>query len=207
MNVKRPRAESKWKRCNGARSAARTPVAASSSASSPSSCSAPAHCSSPASHRTTTTTTSPTTTTTAARRPRCRRPCTTFSPVTDPSPAGVSGKPPTLVVPPGAPPTKPELANLITGTGPGASSGRQLHRAVRPRRLLVAQGHPVIVDLQAFSVTVGRGRSDPRLDRGDVRHEGRRSPRVDPAACRRATASARRTASRRTTRSSSSSTS
>jgi peptidylprolyl isomerase len=68
---------------------------------------------------TTTTTAAPTTTTTIAKP-------ITFSPVTDPSPAGVSGKQPTLVVPPGAPPTKAELANLITGTGPGAASGNSL---------------------------------------------------------------------------------
>jgi peptidylprolyl isomerase len=68
---------------------------------------------------TTTTTTSPApaTTTTVAAAP------ISFSPVTDPSPVGVWGKAPTLVVPPGAPPTKPELANLITGTGPGAVDG------------------------------------------------------------------------------------
>jgi peptidylprolyl isomerase len=70
---------------------------------------------------TTTTTAAPTTTTTAAAavNPASIR----FSPVSDPSPAGVWGKAPTLVVPPGAPPTKPELANLITGTGAGAVNG------------------------------------------------------------------------------------
>jgi peptidylprolyl isomerase len=68
---------------------------------------------------TTTTTTSPApaTTTTVAAAP------ISFSPVTDPSPVGVWGKAPTLVVPPGAPPTKPELANLITGTGTEAVIG------------------------------------------------------------------------------------
>ena len=65
---------------------------------------------------TTTSSTAPTTTTTVAKP-------IAFSPLTDPSPAGVSGKSPTLVVPPGAPPTKPELANLITGTGPGIVLG------------------------------------------------------------------------------------
>jgi peptidylprolyl isomerase len=70
---------------------------------------------------TTTTSVAPTTTTTiTAANP------VAFSPVTDPSPAGVWGKQPTLVVPPGAPPTKPELANLITGTGPGAANGDHL---------------------------------------------------------------------------------
>jgi peptidylprolyl isomerase len=72
---------------------------------------------------TTTTTTStststlPVTTTTIAETP------VSFSPVTDPSPAGTWGKEPTLVVPPGAPPTKAELANLITGTGTAVAIG------------------------------------------------------------------------------------
>jgi peptidylprolyl isomerase len=69
---------------------------------------------------TTTTTSPPTTvpvTTTTLAKP------ISFSPVTDPSPVGVWGKQPTLVIPPGAPPTKPELTNLITGTGPGAVDG------------------------------------------------------------------------------------
>jgi peptidylprolyl isomerase len=70
---------------------------------------------------TTTTTIAPTTTTTAA--PGINPASIVFSPLTDPSPAGVWGKEPTLVVPPGAPPTKPELADLITGTGPGAVDG------------------------------------------------------------------------------------
>jgi peptidylprolyl isomerase len=64
---------------------------------------------------TTTTTAAPTTTTTAAAAVNPAN--IHFSAMTDPSPAGVWGKAPTLVVPPGAPPTKPELANLITGTG------------------------------------------------------------------------------------------
>jgi FKBP-type peptidyl-prolyl cis-trans isomerase len=70
---------------------------------------------------TTTTTAAPTTTTTAAAiiNPASIH----FSALSDPSPAGVWGKAPTLVVPPGAPPTKPELANLITGTGPGLVNG------------------------------------------------------------------------------------
>ncbi|MGB8198020.1 MAG: FKBP-type peptidyl-prolyl cis-trans isomerase [Acidimicrobiales bacterium] len=70
---------------------------------------------------TTTTTTAPTTTTTAAA---AVNPASIhFTTLADPSPAGVWGKAPTLVVPPGNPPTKPELANLITGTGPGAVDG------------------------------------------------------------------------------------
>jgi len=66
---------------------------------------------------TTTTSTVATTTTTIAAKP------ISFSPVTNPNAAGVRGKAPTLVVPAGAPPTKPELANLITGTGPAIVIG------------------------------------------------------------------------------------
>jgi len=66
---------------------------------------------------TTTTSTPPATTTTVAAAP------ISFSPVTDPSPVGVWGKAPALVVPPGAPPTQAELANLITGTGPAIALG------------------------------------------------------------------------------------
>ncbi len=59
---------------------------------------------------TTTTSTAPTTTTTVAKP-------ISFSPIPHPNAPGVWGKAPTLVVPAGAPPTKPELADLIKGTG------------------------------------------------------------------------------------------
>jgi peptidylprolyl isomerase len=72
---------------------------------------------SPTTTTTTTPTTVPVTTTTTVAKP------VTFSPLTDPSPAGVWGKAPTLNVPPGAPPTKAELANLITGTGTAVALG------------------------------------------------------------------------------------
>ncbi len=69
----------------------------------------------------TTTTTSPTTTvpvtTTTLAKP------ISFSPLTAPNAAGVWGKSPVLVVPSGAPPTKAELANLITGTGTTVALG------------------------------------------------------------------------------------
>jgi peptidylprolyl isomerase len=70
---------------------------------------------------TTTTTAAPTTT--LATSTTLPAPKIAFSPLTDPSPKGVWGKATTLVVPPGAPPAKPELANLITGTGPGIAIG------------------------------------------------------------------------------------
>jgi hypothetical protein len=58
----------------------------------------------------TTTTTVPTTTTTVAVP-------ASFAAVSDPSPAGVFGKAPTVTVPTGAAPTVMELSNLITGHG------------------------------------------------------------------------------------------
>jgi peptidylprolyl isomerase len=57
-----------------------------------------------------TTTTVPTTTTTVAVP-------ASFAAVSDPSPAGVFGKAPTVTVPTGAAPTVMELSNLITGKG------------------------------------------------------------------------------------------
>lgn len=67
-----------------------------------------------------TTTTSPTTTTTNATNTTT---ATTFAPVSHPSPAGTFGKAPTVVVPPGPPPTALESSNLITGTGAVAKNG------------------------------------------------------------------------------------
>jgi hypothetical protein len=72
---------------------------------------------------TTTTTTSTSTTVPATTTTTLPAQPVAFSPVTDPSPAGVWGKAPTVVVPPGAPPTKAESDNLITGTGPAVAIG------------------------------------------------------------------------------------
>ncbi len=72
---------------------------------------------------TTTTTTSPTTTTTSPTTTTTLAKPVSFSPVTAPNAPGVWGKSPVLVVPAGAPPTKPELANLITGTGTAVALG------------------------------------------------------------------------------------
>ncbi|MHB2027869.1 MAG: FKBP-type peptidyl-prolyl cis-trans isomerase [Acidimicrobiales bacterium] len=51
---------------------------------------------------------------------------TSFAPVSDPSPAGTFGKAPTVIVPPGNPPTSMELSNLIKGTGAVANTGDSL---------------------------------------------------------------------------------
>jgi peptidylprolyl isomerase len=69
---------------------------------------------------TTTTTTASNTSTTSPTVP------TSFAPVSDPSPAGTFGKAPTVIVPPGNPPTSMELSNLINGTGAVAKTGDSL---------------------------------------------------------------------------------
>jgi len=47
-------------------------------------------------------------------------------PTADRSPAGSPGKPPTVTVPAGTPPTHLERADLLTGTGPAAAAGDAL---------------------------------------------------------------------------------
>jgi peptidylprolyl isomerase len=77
---------------------------------------------------TTTTTTAPTsTTTTVAGSTTTTAPATIGAiPAADLSPAGTAGKAPTVVVPPGSPPTQLESADLITGTGAAAKTGDAL---------------------------------------------------------------------------------
>jgi peptidylprolyl isomerase len=75
---------------------------------------------------TTTTTTTQSTTTTTVATTTTTLPKISIGTVADPSPAGTFGKEPTMVIPPGAPPTKIESANLITGTGTVARDGDTL---------------------------------------------------------------------------------
>jgi peptidylprolyl isomerase len=77
---------------------------------------------------TTTTTTATTTTTTAlAGSTTTTVPAAIGAiPAADLSPAGTAGKAPTVVVPPGSPPTQLESADLITGTGSAAKTGDAL---------------------------------------------------------------------------------
>jgi peptidylprolyl isomerase len=85
---------------------------------------------------TTTTTTAPTSTTTtvagATTTTVAGATTTTVAgaiaaiPTADLSPAGTAGKAPTVVVPPGSPPTQLESADLITGTGAAAKTGDPL---------------------------------------------------------------------------------
>ena len=117
----------------------------------------------------TTTTTVPVTTTTIAVKP------VSFSPLADPSPAGDLGQAPTLVVPPGAPPTKAEDANLITGTGATVELGDTFTARSTSGRLRVAQGAPDLVDLPGLLRTTRAGRLISGWVYGMVGHEGRRS--------------------------------
>ena len=72
----------------------------------------------------TTPSTKASTATTAGVQP----PTTTIAPIPtqDLSPAGTAGTAPTLIVPPGAPPTQLESADLITGTGAVATVGSKV---------------------------------------------------------------------------------
>jgi len=75
---------------------------------------------------TTTTTTTQSTTTTTVATTTTTLPPLTIGTIADPSPAGTFGKQPTMVIPPGAPPTQLESADLITGTGEVARDGDNL---------------------------------------------------------------------------------
>ena len=95
---------------------------------------------------TTSTSTAPTTTTTIPK---------SFAPVAAPSPAGVFGKAPTVVVPPGKPPTSMELSNLINGTGTVAESGE----TVKVQYVLATYSTRKVIQSswtsQPFSFTLG----------------------------------------------------
>jgi peptidylprolyl isomerase len=75
---------------------------------------------------TTTTTTTQSTTTTTVATTTTTLPKISIGTIADPSPAGTFGKAPTMVIPPGTPPTTLEEANLITGTGALARDGDSL---------------------------------------------------------------------------------
>ncbi len=69
-------------------------------------------------------------TTTTAAAPATTAPASTspgsFGTIADPSPAGTFGTEPTVVVPPGNPPTQLEVKDLIVGTGAEAQPGDEL---------------------------------------------------------------------------------
>lgn len=122
-----------------------------------------------------TTTTAPTTTTSAAP--------VHFAPVASPSPAGTFGTAPTVIVPAGAPPTTPEMSNLITGTGPAAKDGQKLTvqyvLATYSTRKVIQSSWTA----QPYSFTLGAGQVITGWDQGMVgmRVGGRRELILPPS--------------------------
>ncbi|MHB8334719.1 MAG: FKBP-type peptidyl-prolyl cis-trans isomerase [Acidimicrobiales bacterium] len=133
----------------------------------------------------------PTTTTTVAAAPTTTTaPVTTtttapvhFAPVASPSPAGTFGKAPTVIVPAGAPPTTPEMSNLITGTGPAAKIGQKLTvqyvLATYSTRKVIQSSWTA----QPFTFTLGAGKVITGWDKGMVgmRVGGRRELILPPS--------------------------
>lgn len=133
----------------------------------------------------------PTTTTTVAAAPTTTTaPVTTtttapvhFAPVASPSPAGTFGKAPTVIVPAGAPPTTPEMSNLITGTGPAAKIGQKLTvqyvLATYSTRKVIQSSWTA----QPFTFTLGAGQVITGWDKGMVgmRVGGRRELILPPS--------------------------
>ena len=120
-----------------------------------------------------TTTTVATTTTTPVKR----------TAVTDPSPAGKFGTAPTVVVPPGAPPTNFEVSDLITGTGAAVKTGDKL---TMQYVLATYSSRKVIQSSwtsQPFSLTLGVTPLIPGWDQGllDMRVGGRREMIIPPS--------------------------
>jgi peptidylprolyl isomerase len=70
-----------------------------------------------------TATTAPPTTVPASVGPTSPPTTVASVPVADPSPAGTFGTKPTIVVPPGAPPTQLQISDLIVGTGATVKAG------------------------------------------------------------------------------------
>ena len=121
------------------------------------------------------TTTAPTTTTSTA--------AVHFAPVASPSPAGTFGKAPTVIVPAGAPPTTPEMSDLITGTGPAAKIGQKLTvqyvLATYSTRKVIQSSWTA----QPYTFTLGAGQVITGWDKGMVgmRVGGRRELILPPS--------------------------
>jgi peptidylprolyl isomerase len=103
--------------------------------------------------------------------------------ITDPSPAGTFGTKPTVVVPPGAPPTKLETSDLIVGTGATATAGQKV--TVQYVGVAYSTGKQFDASWdrgQAFPFTLGAGQVIPGWDQGVVgmRVGGRRELIIPP---------------------------
>jgi peptidylprolyl isomerase len=104
-------------------------------------------------------------------------------PAQDRSPAGTAGKAPTVTVPPGAPPTQLESADLIAGTGPAAASGEM----ISVQYVLATYSTRKVIQSswtsQPFQFTLGEGQVIPGWDKGVVGMKvgGRRELIIPPS--------------------------
>ena len=104
-------------------------------------------------------------------------------PAADRSPAGTAGTAPTVTVPPGAPPTKLESADLITGTGAAAAPGH----SVTVQYVLATYSSGKVIQSswtsQPFTFTLGAGQVIPGWDKGVVGMKvgGRRELIIPPS--------------------------
>ena len=104
-------------------------------------------------------------------------------PTADRSPAGLSGTAPTVVVPKGAPPTRLESADLITGSGPAAKDGD----TVTVQYVLATYSSGKVIQSSwtssPFSFTLGQGQVIHGWDEGVVGMKvgGRRELIIPPS--------------------------
>jgi peptidylprolyl isomerase len=104
-------------------------------------------------------------------------------PTQDRSPAGTAGKAPTVVVPPGPPPTQLESADLIVGKGAAAKSGD----SVTVQYVLATYSTRKVIQSswgsQPFDFTLGVGQVIPGWDQGVVGMKvgGRRELIIPPS--------------------------
>ncbi len=104
-------------------------------------------------------------------------------PAPDRSPAGSAGTAPTVVVPPGAPPTQLESADLIVGTGAAAAAGDN----ITVQYVLATYSARKVIQSswtgQPFQFTLGEGQVIPGWDKGVVGMKvgGRRELIIPPS--------------------------
>jgi peptidylprolyl isomerase len=132
---------------------------------------------------TSTTAAPPTTTTTTAGAPAAGGSAYAAVPTQDRSPAGTTGKAPTVTVPTGAPPTQLESSDLITGTGPAVKDGDK----VTVQYVLATYSSKMVIQsswtAQPFSFTLGQGQVIAGWDKGVVGMQvgGRRELIIPPS--------------------------
>jgi peptidylprolyl isomerase len=138
---------------------------------------------------------SSTTSTTATKTTTAAAPTTTSTtaaggessiasiPTQDRSPAGKAGTAPTVVVPPGAPPTQLESADLIVGTGPATVAGDK----VSVQYVLATYSSRKVIQSswtsQPFEFTLGEGQVIQGWDEGvlGMKVGGRRELIIPPS--------------------------